>query len=248
MYSGGYIAGGPLIRKFRIGTTVYEGSVVMRDTNKYAEAMIASAESAVNALGFTLEAGTYAVASPHVFVRCEANPYVIVEGIASAGATKDTAFSTSTSSQILLQDTASTTVFTDTAVATLSYAAGLLIPLTGAYAGHIRTITSQANSTSTTVTVPFPGSIAVGTYALRTYSPGNEGVETVATEFNQFNNLLGAGETLNDAQGEYVVWDVLVDDQSCAQSNTINIKNGTSPTVRFQCLFMDHAFASLATG
>jgi hypothetical protein len=245
MRAGLYFAGGPLIRKSRIGASVSDGAAVMYDTGQVGEIIMCTANSAANAMGYALEAGTYAATSPGQWVRTDANPFVIVQGNAYASSAS-AAFSTATSDQILLQDAASTTVFTDTAVATLDYEGGYLIPLTGTAAGDIRVITTQADNTSTTVSVPFSSAIAVNAYALRTYGAGTTGIELVATDFNAFNNQLAAGEAIGDALGEFIVWDVIVDDQSCAQSSHINIKNGTSPKVEFQCMFEDHLFNSVA--
>lgn len=245
MRAGLYLAGAPMIRKYRIGASVSEGAAVFYDANQVGEIIMCTANSAANAMGYTLEAVTYAAATPGQWARVDANPFVVVQGDAYASSAS-AAFSTAASDQVLLQDTASTTVLTDTAVATADYEGGYLIPLTGAAAGDIRVITTQTDNTSTTVTVPFSASVAVGVYALRTYGAGTTGVELVATNFNAFNNQLAAGEAIGDAIGEFAVWDVIVDDQSCAQTSHINIKNGTAPRVEFQCTFEDHLFNSVA--
>ena len=243
MKTGGFIPGGQSwVRKYRIGATVYKGSVLIPDSNQYAEAKLATANSAADAFGFTLEAGTYAASSPHVFVTTEASPHVIMVGDVSASATKGTAFSTSTTGVVNLVTSASSSTVADTNVSTLDYTGGYLIPLTGTYAGHIRCCSTQTDNTSCAASVPWGGSLAATDYVLRTYGAGIYGIETVATYFDGFNGAIAATEALGDAIGEYVCLDVFVDDQSCAQSNTINIKNGTSPTVKFHALFADHVF------
>ncbi len=243
-----YFAGGSLIRNYRIGASVYEGAALMYDTGQIGEAIMCSANSAANALGCALEAGTYAASSPGQWVKTEASPFAIMQGDVWAGTTK-VDFSTTYSTQILLQDTASTTVLTDTAASDLDYEGGYLIPLTGAAKGQIRVITTQTDSTSVTVSVPFSASVAVGVYALRTYGAGCTGIELVGTYFDGWNNLLTTGEAIGDAIGEWVVWDVIVDDQSCSSQNEsgwIALKNGTSPKVQFQCAFEDHMFNTVA--
>ena len=245
MKAGGYLLGGSIIRKYRVGASVYADSALMYDTGQVGEAIMCSANSAANALGIALEAVTYAASSPGQWVRTEANPFVIAEGDVWAGTTK-VEFSPTYSSQVLLQDTASTTVLTDTAVGTLDYEGGYLIPLTGSAAGDVRVITTQSDNTSTTVSVPFSASVAAGVYALRTYGAGTTGIELVATYFDGWDNLITGTEAIGDSIGEWAVWDVIVDDQSCLQTSHINIKNGTSPKVRFQCLFEDHLFNTVA--
>lgn len=246
MEAGGYLFGSAMVRKFRIGATVYEGSVVRSDdSNQIGEISLAGVNDASEAVGIALEAGTYAATAP-TYVRVDFNPFMKVHGKVSAGTAKDTAFSTATNTQILCCTAASNVTVTDANASDLDYTGGYLIPLTGTYRGHIRVCSTQTDSTSCASTVQWPGNLAVGTYVLRTYGVGIQGVETVATTIDQYNNLLASNEALNGSLGEFVVYDVFVDDQSCAQSNTINIKNGTSPQVAMDCLFVDHIFGSIA--
>ena len=247
MKSAGYLFGAAMNRKLRVGATMYAGAAVFPDSNKYGDIIMCTANSAANAYGYTYEAATYAASSPGQYVLVDCNPFVKVQGTAWATTSKVN-FSTSYTGQILLQDTASSTTLTDTGVVTLDYTTGLLIPVTGDRAGEVRTITTQTDNTSTAVTVPFSGSVAVGDYALRTYGFGSTGIELVGTYFDGWNNQLAAGEAIGDAIGEWIVWDVIVDDQSCSATETgkINIKNGTAPQVQFVCLFEDHAFNTVA--
>lgn len=247
MKASGYIAGSAMLRKLRIGATLYAGSAVFPDSNKYADIIMCTANSAANAYGFTHEAATYSAASPGQYVLVDCNPFVIVQGDVWAGTTKVN-FSTSYTTQVLLQDTASSTTLTDTAASDLDYTTGILVPLTGTRAGEVRTLTTQTDSTSVAVTVPYSGNVAVGDYALRTYGFGCTGVELVGTYFDGWNNLLTTTEAIGDSIGEWVVWDVIIDDQSCAATETgkINIKNGTAPKVQFRCIFEDHAFNTVA--
>jgi hypothetical protein len=244
MKAGGWLIGGSIKRKYRVGASVYKGSALMYDTGQVGEVIMCSANSAANGAGIALEAVTYAATSPGQWVTTEASPFVIAQGDLWAGTTK-VEFSPTYSSQVLLQDTASTTVLTDTAVGTLDYEGGLLISLSGASKGDVRVITTQTDATSTTVSVPFSASIAVNGYALRVYGPLTTGIELVGTYFDGWNNLITGTEAIGDAIGEWVVYDVFVDDQACAQVPHINIKNGTSPKVQLQCLFEDHAFNSV---
>jgi hypothetical protein len=245
MYAGGFLFGASMQRKYRVGASVYADSALMYDTGQVGEAIMCSANSAANGLGIALEAVTYAASSPGQWVTTEGNPFVIAQGDVWAGTTK-VEFNTTYDSQVLLQDTASTTVFTDTAVGTLDYEGGLLITLTGATAGDLRVITTQSDGASTTVSVPFSASVAAGVYALRTYGIGCTGIELVGTYFDGWNNLITGTEAIGDAIGEWAVWDVIVDDQSCSQVSHIHLKNGTSPKVQFRCLFEDHMFNTVA--
>lgn len=244
MWSDGYLFGSAMIRKLRTGASIYEGAALMYDTGQIGEVIMCSANSAANGAGIALEAVTHAATSPGNWVRVDTNPFIKARGRAWAGTTK-VEFSPTYSSQVLLQDTASTTVFTDTAVGTLDYEGGYLIPLTGSAAGDIRVIVTQSDNTSTTVTVPFSASVAAGVYALRTYGALTTGIELVGTYFDGWDNLITGTEAIGDAIGEWVVYDVFVDDQSCAQVSHINLKNGTSPVVEFSCLFEDHIFNSV---
>ena len=201
-----------------------------------------SVNSAAAAVGLALEGATYATTSPGQFVRVSYNPFMMLRGKVSGGTAKDTAFSTTLDSQILLQDTGSTGTIADTAVGTLDYLYGYLIPLTGTYKGHVRNAAANSDNTSVASTVLWPGSIAAGVYVLRTYAPFIEGVETVATYCDQFNNLITGTETLGDAIGEYIVMEVYVDGQLCGTESSINIINGTAPEVEFEVCFADHVY------
>lgn len=235
-----------LTRKFRIGATVVQGQVVVADsTNNYATITDPpDVNTYQSAVGITYEAGTYAVASPGVLVKCSYSPFQVFRGKVSGGTAADTAF---TDAQIVTQDSASTTVLTDTGVATSDYTGGLLIGLTGSAAGDIRQLTSQSDNTSCTVTVPFSASVAVGDTALRTYAPLVRGIE-LTTDFCQFNNLIAAGEAFGsaNADGEAVVIDIIIDDQPTTSATKINIHNPSAPQVYFDAAFTYHFLNSLA--
>lgn len=233
-----------MTRKFRIGATVTDGQIVIWDgaTAPTGEVTDPTAEGAANAIGITYEAGTYATASPPVFVKCSCDPFQIIRGRASGGTANNTAFPTS---MLLTQATASTTVIADVNVGTLEYSGGYIIGLTGANRGHIRKLTSQVDSTSCTVAVAFASTVAVNDTLLRMYAPLIRNIEITAT-WDQFNALLTGTEDLTTAAANgapIVIWDTYVDDQSCAQSNFIGVQNPTAPIVEHAAMFTDHALA-----
>jgi hypothetical protein len=246
MYVNGSLTGTVIpTRKFRIGATVAAGQIVMKELSTPAAQIVpATATSYPNAVGVAYEAGTYAVASPGVSVKCSYTPDQIVRGKVSGGTAADTAWA---DDQLLTQDTASTTVITDTGVGDHDYIGGLMVSLAGASKGDLRTILSQTDTTLTTVTVPFSSAIAIGGTALRLYDMGVSFI-ALTTDFKQWNNLIAAGETMgtNPAAGWAIVFDVIIDGSRCGGNTKINILNPTAPQVEYECVFIDHLFKSVA--
>lgn len=245
MWNSGDFGGSPTpTRKFRIGASVSKGQVVVKQTTGLGTiGDPASVNDYTEAIGIAYEDGTYAASSPGVLVKASYSPLQLFQGLVSGGTSADTAWTTAV---LLTQDTASTTVLADTAVADLDYIAGVLVSLAGATKGEIRGITGQSDNTSTTVTVPFSANIAIGGTALRTYDTGVQGIE-LTTDFCQFNGLLASGEALiTTALGDSCTVEVYIDDHAISETTKINIKSATAPKVVFECIFTDHAFNSVA--
>ena len=234
------------IRRMRIGATVIAGQVVVKDSAGPGEITDPTdVNTFVDQIGVTYEAGTYATTSPHVFVKTSYSPFAVLRGRLSGGTTNDAAHTTV--ALITQAGVANmTTVVAATSVATMDYIMGYLIGLTGVNAGHIRVITGQSDNTSCTVTVALPASSVIGDTFLRVHAPFVEGVETTAT-FDQFNNLIEAGEALNTAAtGEFCVIDTIFEGQSCHGTNQVNVTNASNPVVEIECVMLDHAFNPFA--
>lgn len=187
------LGGDPLVASFKVGATVIEGQVVIWDTsNKYANVTDASTTAAADAFGVTQEAGTYSTSTEDT-VEVVYNPLAVFECVASGAATTGTALSTSTPMNVLVQDTASTTVITDTGVGTIDMSKGIIVGLTGNNRDLSRVITSHSNNTSTTVTVAFPYSVAVNDQLVRLpWAPGVQNVQ-LTNELDQANAIIATG-------------------------------------------------------
>lgn len=245
MYVNGSLSGTVIpTRKFRIGATVVSGALVCQDSNYYGQIMPGSSTSYPNSVGVTYEAGTYAAASPGVMVKASYTPDQIIRGKVSGGTTNDTAF---TSAQLITNTGTSTTVIACAAVGTLDYTAGTIIALDGDNKGQLRTITSQIESTSNTVTVPFGSAFVAGAKLLRIYSFGNQFL-SITSDASQWDNLLTGTDTINTnpAAGFAAVFDIIFDGHRISQSVKVNVVNPTAPQVEYECVLIDHVFKSVA--
>lgn len=226
-------------RKFRIGATVVEGQLVVQDATGVGEVTDPNVNTYYNTVGVTFEAGTYAVASPGVLVKCSYGPDQILRGKVSGGATADTTWPTTI---ILTNTSSSTTVITAAGTSDLDYLGGLMVALDGTAKGDVRTVGIQVDSTTITNIVPFSAAIAVSGTVFRTYGFGFHGVE-LTTDFCQFNNLLATGEIIGTiAMGPVAVYDVIFDGQSLIGTTKVQVKNPTAPQVEFIVSLLDSAF------
>ena len=159
---------------YRINENITEGQVVMLsdDANFGGGGEIEitdSATAALNGFGCALDTGTYtttqAVDMVEGVVRLCQNPFAVFEFPIAGNATVGTALivATTTPSNIFINDTASTSglTITETATGIIDRRGYVLKGRTGANAGVTRKITGHSDSTSNTVTVPFPNDIAV---------------------------------------------------------------------------------------
>mgnify|MGYP001578876952 CR=1 FL=1 len=171
------IGGGsyPLSVQYKIGETVVEGQVMMRDDDANFGGpgdveITDSATAALNNLGCAMESATYtttqAADMTEGLVRLVQDPMAIWEFAVSGGATGGTVLvvATTTPSNIFVNDTISTSglTLTETATGAVDRRGALLKGRTGANAGVTRKITGHTDSTSNTVIVPYPNDIAVG--------------------------------------------------------------------------------------
>lgn len=254
--AGNMFGSGEFVRRFRIGETCTEGQIVIADS--YASAgSVAEVSDPISvndygrAVGITLEAGTYSTTqgtganSAEVMVKVSYSPFQLFRGTISGGTAADTAF---TGAVILTEPTGEVAglVLADTDVATLDYVDGYLVGLTGNNKGAVRVISTQNDNTSLAVTVPFDQDIAVGDTYIRTYAPfldSPSGPE-LTTNFEQFNGLIAAGETILDDLGDCAFWDILFDGSSPSHGS-VNIINETAPVVEGIAYFTDHVINPL---
>lgn len=161
--------------QYRVGQTITEGQLVMLDDDANfgggGEVEITdSATAALNNFGCALDTGTYtttqAADMAEGLVRLTQHPFAIWEFPVSGNATAGTALivASTTPSNIFSNDTASTSglTITEAAVGLIDRRGYLVKGRTGANAGVTRKVTGHSDSTSVTVTVPFPNDIAVG--------------------------------------------------------------------------------------
>jgi hypothetical protein len=218
--------GEAIVKTLKIGATVGAGKPVMLDTNKYGTCILATTTGAADAFGIAQSDGTYST-STEATVTVVVNPFAVNRAQCSGGATENTALNTST--LLLTQTSASTTVITSTAAAPIAgpVDGGLLYCTDGANAGLSRKATSHVDSTSYTCTVAFPNTVAVGDHVLYLpYGPGLVAVQGT-TNMLQANAYIAVGTGMATR-----VVDVEVDKSS----------NPLSPTAYVYFTFGDHAF------
>jgi hypothetical protein len=218
--------GEAIVKTLKIGATVGAGKPVMLDTNVYGMCIIATTTGAADALGIAQSDGTYST-STEATITAVVNPFAVNKAQCSGGATENTALNTST--LLLTQTSASTTVITSTAAAPIASPGdgGFLYCTDGANKGLSRVATSHVDATSYTATVAFPNSVAVGDHVLYLpYKPGTTAVQGTT-------NMLQANAYILPGTGMAArVIEVEVDKSS----------NPTSPTAWVYFTFGDHAF------
>lgn len=161
--------------KVMLDATCTAGAAALRSTatNSAGEVVNATTTGAADFLGLYSETKTYTATQSDfdgfpqdeegaVGMICD--PFQILEFFIAGGATAGTALNSTAPANILTNTSASTggTTITAAEVGTVSMAGGILIGKTGANAGLVRRSDAHTNSTSCTVEVPFPRTIAVG--------------------------------------------------------------------------------------
>lgn len=154
-------AADPLYKTLKVGATVVASTLVMHDTNFYGHVIPVTTTSSTDGLGLCDAAATYAT-SLEATTGVIINPLAVYRAKCAGSATAGTALSAATL-HVLTQTTASTTVITDT---TSGYSnsrdGGTVFVLSGKNKGLSRVSTSHVDATSSTVTVAFPNSVAIG--------------------------------------------------------------------------------------
>jgi hypothetical protein len=152
-----------------------------------------------------------ATGGPENIVRIMVGASAVWRMPMSGGTASGTALqpSTATPANILTQDAASTTVITDTAVGTIEMIGGLIKGRTGNNKGSIRRISAHADNTSTTVTIAFINSAAVGDTFIRV--PWSHAVVEMemTTDFVEANAI----EQTADHGGPVAVINVHIDEE-----------------------------------
>ncbi len=177
MEVGGHLSGGAVfLKKMKLGAAQANAGIIMMGsaTNVGVIPTTTTLVSTLPAYGLGVDVGTYTTsptASTEGIVTVNVRPDAIIRSLATGAATENTALA------VLTQTSASTTVLTCT-VQSNSIDGGTLWCLTGANAGQSRPITAHTSTTSLTVTVAFPYSMAVGdTFAAVPWSLFGTGVD-----------------------------------------------------------------------
>lgn len=252
--AGDFSGAGLMTRKFRIAQTVVQGQIVCRDATASATGILddpASVNDYTEAIGITLEAGTYSTtqgtgsSSADVLVESTFSPTQWFKGNGSGDTTAGTALAEETDGNLLTNTSASAggTVVTAAGVGSSDFIGGYMICLSGNNVGAARVITSHSDATSETVSVPFDRAIAVGDTFIRTQSDGLQGGIELTTSFTEFDASLDAAENV-PGTGSAVVIEVHIDGSPV--TNYVRVANPTAPILEYVCAFIDHAFNSVA--
>ena len=173
------MGGDPVIKALKVGASVIANIPVMLDTNKYGQVIPVTTTGSADSLGLSLNAGTYATSLEDT-VDVIVNPFAVYRAKAAGSSTAGTALSSATY-HVLTQTSASTTVITATTAGT-NFQGGSVFALTGANAGLSRVLTTVTSTTSITVAVAFPNSVAVGDKVLQLpWSIGMKKVQPTST-------------------------------------------------------------------
>jgi hypothetical protein len=236
--------------QYKVSETITAGQLLMLDDDSTfvgpGEVEVLDAVTgALNGLGCAIDTATYTVTKAadmvEGLVRVTQHPFAVWEFKVSGAVTAGTALvaATTTPSNILSNDTASTvgTLITDTAVGTIQHAGGLIKGRTGANAGVTRKPTSQSNSTSVTVIVPFPNTIAVNdTFIWVPYSR-----QTIVLSPCSTGSTDGSVPTYAEANG------ILGTDTDGIEVNTVKVDIDEMRDVAYvQVCLRTHLFNSLA--
>lgn len=166
MLTAYHLAGGaPIHKKMKMGAAIANPGVpVMGGVTTAVGVIICTTTSAANAYGLAMDQATYSAAPsatvPEGIVTVSVRPDLVLKALIAGSATDGV------TQTVLTQTSASTSVFSSASISANDMDGGTLYILTGANAGLSRSITAMTASTSVTVTVVFPNTIAVGDTAL----------------------------------------------------------------------------------
>lgn len=199
------LAGSAAIKRtFKLDETVANAGVVIKNAATTGNAEDATTTSAADALGLSLDTGTYSTTQGDAegMITVVINPLGVHKFLASGGATESTALTT-------LQNTsadATGLTITDADVGTADIDGGTTWGIRGNNVGLSRTITTFSSAVSIAVTVPFPRTIAVDDQFLfvpwnptGTGAAGNDGNTAVqfSTLFTQADGAIASGTGAN---------------------------------------------------
>jgi hypothetical protein len=164
------MGGGPHLKKMKLGAAQANSGIIMIGGAGASLGVIPTTTTlatTVPAYGLAVDTGTYSAtpaAGAEGIVTVDVRPDLVIKALMSGAATENTALTS------LTQTSASSTVLTAT-VQSADLDGGVLWGLKGANKGVSRGITTHTSTTSLTVTVAFPYSMAVGDTFL--YAPYN---------------------------------------------------------------------------
>ncbi len=154
--------GGPVLKRFKVGETITPaGQPINYDTaNQAGVSELIAVTGMTFIYGTNVDTATFSTTQGDAegLVTISIRPDLVMRALASGGATEGTALT-------LLSNTAASaagTVITDADVGAADMDGGTVWCTSGANVGLSRQITTHTASTSFTVTVPFPRTIAVG--------------------------------------------------------------------------------------
>lgn len=197
--------GGNALRlKLKVGATVAnDGVVAISDTGPNAECIPATTTSFADSYGISLDTATYSTTQADLGtsdrqVTVDARPDAIIRARMSGSSTTGANLTT------LVNTAASTggTLITDGDVGANDMVSGTVWCTVGANVGHSRIITTHSASTSFTVIVPFPRTIAVNDeflfcpYSRLGGAAGRDGagnVQTTGTDFLDADASIASG-------------------------------------------------------
>ena len=223
-----------LVGLFKISATVVLGQPVINDGTNPGEVTDATTTSFVDAMGVTMQAGTYSttLADPEGAVKVVYGPLSVFESRVAGGAATGDALDNTSPANLLINETADATALTvtDDAVGTISMIGGLLFGLTGGNKGQSRKMTAHTNSVSTGVTVPFLRTIAVNDRFVRVPWSKSQFALQLTTLLNEVDGTIATG-----SGGVAAIVEVFVDDYS-----------PTAPEVKVRFVFRDHNYNPLS--
>lgn len=219
MFPSGSLAGPAVERRFTVRATFVHEQLVVCDPTSARIAQLGnptSATSYAKSMGIVLDQTppTYTAtqgtgtSSANRKAKVSCSPFQIIHSKISGGSTDDTAHSATTYTLLTTSAASSGGILVTADVSTVDMTGGILYCLSGANKGQARTLTSQVNSTSCTVTVPFDFAIAVGDTFLRVNQDvGNESGSLTTT----YKQIDGSVAYATSVTGAMLPYDVQVD-------------------------------------
>jgi len=251
-------AGAPLVGRFYIGDTISASQIIAwaGDGGNASVGDPVTVNDVGQGLGVNLSGAlTYSTTtgSGGVLAEITYDPLGIIRGRASGTTAAGGAWVIGgTDGNVLTQDSASATVLTEASVGTSEYVMGYQVGLTGNNAGHVRVIDSHSDGASQTVDDPFDSVDTAGDTYIRIAAPFVQGMELVATSFDEWSAGAVAGQDIPDT-GEFVVYAVWMGghqiDGAISPNKVRNlfalVDSTTNPSVDYECIFKEHAFGDV---